>query len=105
MAKYIDWQFFNGVVQKDSATLDPLAILAEFKADSTVFVQERFGSFYNKDTQRYRIVGKTLYLTKYWTPIEIDTFQITTFNATTLSLYLKSSSSNGLPQKWNYWVR
>lgn len=105
MARYIEWQVINGFIVKDTATLGPLDILADFKADSTVFVQELYGTRYNTDNQRYVIEGNTLYLTKYWNPTVIDTFQITTFNATTLSLHLKSNSANGLPEKWHYWVR
>lgn len=104
MAKFVDWVTVGGVTTKDSTILDPLAILAEFKAD-TILIQERNGTVYRKDTQTYSISGNTLFWTKYWNPTVVDTFQILTLNSNTLSLYKKSTKSNSVTQSWNYWVR
>lgn len=105
MDKYEDWLTVNGITTKDSTTLDPLAILAEFKADSTIFVQERYGTVYRNETQRFKIRGNLLYWTRYWNPTIIDTFQIITFNNSKLSIYMKAISSSGMIQKWETWVK
>jgi hypothetical protein len=105
MTKYIEWHLINGLVVRDTATLGPLDILADFKSDNTVLVQRLNGSSFNTDTQHYVITGNVMYLTKYSNPPMIDTFQIYEFTNTSLSLHLRSNTTNGLPEKWHYWVR
>ncbi len=108
MAKYVDWRTENGQIFKDSATLDPLALFADFKPDSSVLYQERSGTVYLNTTQRYYISGNTLYVTNKYNSTGYDTCQILTLTSNELSYYRKryqSGSSTTMTQTWEYWAK
>jgi hypothetical protein len=89
MAKYVDWRTDNGVILKDSATLDPFALYADFRSDSTVLFQERNGIVYLNTRQRYIISGNTLYITNKYNPTGYDTCLILELNNNALYYYRK----------------
>lgn len=108
MTRYIDWRTVNGSIVKDSANLDPQALFAEFKADSSVLYQERSGTVYLNTTQRYYISGNTLYVTNKYNPTGYDTCQILTLSSNELSYYRKryqTGSSTTMTQTWEYWAK
>jgi hypothetical protein len=108
MEKYVDWRTVNGSIVKDSATLDPLGLLAEFKTDSTVYFQERNGTVYLNSTENYRITGNTMYLTNRSNPTGYDTLQILSLTSNQFSYYKKTyetGSSLTMTQSWEYWVK
>lgn len=108
MEKYIDWITQNGVTLKDTSVIDPLAILAEFKSDGTVYVQERNGTTYINSNQQYQISKDTLFWIRQASPKVVDTFKVLESSPSKLSLF-KAAKDRGNPsiffQTWEYWVR